>query len=132
MGKFSTIRISNEAKARLAEVREHLATQAGTPVSPPTALAVSIDMMHRIQTDNDLAILSRKQMLGVAHRIGTVLNKRNAEAVCALVRELTGIEPEIVASHDGRTYTIRLDGKAVVLADAAGDLPAAFGVSPLH
>lgn len=130
MAKFTTLRIPADAKARLDAIRDNLASKLGGSVSIAQATVASIDTLYRIQFDDDLAITSRKSLVKVARKIADDLNERNAAAVCGAVRELSGVEPEIEISADGRFYTIRAGDKAVILADSAFDLPA--HVPPMH
>ena len=130
MSAFTTVRIPLEAKARLDALQAHLAGRLGTRVSQAQATVAAIDMLHKLQLDDDLAITSRKQLANLARKIADDCNRRNAAAVCGAVRELTGIEPEMEVSADGKTYTIRADGKAVILADSVLDL--AGHVAPLN
>ena len=124
MPKFSTVKIPADARERLLEIRDHLARRLGGSVSVAQATVASIDTLHRIQNDPDLALTSRKRLVAMARKIADDMNERNADAVCGAVRELTGIEPEIERSANGRYYTIRANGKSVMLADPEFDLPA--------
>ena len=120
--KFTTIKIPAEAKARLDAIREHLAERLGTTVSVAQATVAAIDTLHRLQSDPDFAITKKSVLAEFGRKIADECNARNAAAVCGAVRALTGIEPEMEVSADGRTYTIRADGHSVMLADSAFDL----------
>lgn len=122
MPKFQTIKIPAEAKGRLDEIRANLARRLGSGVSIAQATVAAIETLHRIQNDPDLAITSRRQLSELARRISDELSERNAAAVCGAVRELTGLDATVEKSEDGRFYTIRANGGAVILTDSAADL----------
>ena len=124
MAKFQSIKIPAEAKAQLTAIRENLSRRLGSGVSIAQATVAAIETLYRIQNDPDLAITSRRQLAELGHKLAADLNDRNAAAVCGAVRELTGLDAEIERSADGRYYTIRADGRAVILADSAADLSA--------
>lgn len=120
--KFTTIKIPTEAKARLDAIRDNLARRLGSSVSVAQATVAAIDTLHRLQSDDDFAITSKRALAEFGRKIADECNARNAAAVCGAVRELTGIEPETEVSADGRFYTIRANGKSVIMDATIVDL----------
>ena len=120
---FRTIKITSAAHAQLDEIRTHLARRLGAGVSLAQAATAAIETLHRIQLDPDIAITNRATLAELGRQIADRCNANNARAVVGAVTELTGIEPELEVSPDGKYYTIRHGGKAIQLADSVMDLP---------
>ena len=122
MPKFSTIKIPGEARERLEAIQAHLAARLSTSVSLAQATVAAIDTLYRLQLDPDFAITSKRTLAEFGRKIADECNARNTAAVCNAIRELTGIEPETEVSADGRFYTIRANGKAVIMDATIVDL----------
>ena len=125
MAKFATIKIPTDAKERLGEIRDNLASRLGGTVSLAQATVAAIDTLYRIQNDPNLAISNRKTLDELAHRIASDVNERIATAVAAAVTDLTGIEAIAERSPSGRAFTVRVGEKEIIFADTAVDLATA-------
>ena len=128
--KFSTVRIPAAVRSQLFKIRDHLAGQLGSTVSMAQATVATIETTYRLFFDPDLAIVSRKDMAGLARRISDECNARNAVVVCGAVSHLTGAEAEIERSDDGRHYTITAGNFSAMLADSAFDLAGSIPAYP--